>query len=484
MEREGYIIIDIGTGNVRVAITGTNGEVLCVERDDILYEKDENYTNALYFNPDKLWSRIIVLTKNVLHQVPDVAIKAITALSQREGVVLLGPNGESLIGFPNIDHRGQKWENIVEDKSHVYRLTGRYPTSLFSAMKLVGLREVQPDLYSKVTTMVSISDWAQYQLSDIAGYEHSQASETQLYDVANKSWSAELYSVFGISENILPELHSSGTILGKILPNYAAILDISPEVDIIVGGADTQLAIKSTQPSVEDVVIVAGTTTPIVKIIEKYIIDEKERSWTNRYIDKSSFVLETNAGVTGLNYQRLKDIFYPNESYETIEEELLAIDKPDCVASLGSLVADEKTPLTRGGFVFNVPVAQQLSRACFVQATLWDIACCIKENYESLCDVDEHTLDYVWACGGGMQSRTLQQYIANLINKKVQVRHGFQQSSVVGGALICNEAFGIKNQTETSVEVIHPQEGNFDSLYKKWKNVREEFKGHLEKEIA
>ncbi len=55
--------------------------------------------------------------------------KAITATSQREGIVLLGKDGQPLTGLPNIDHRGREWENIMEDKSRIYQLTGRYPTS-------------------------------------------------------------------------------------------------------------------------------------------------------------------------------------------------------------------------------------------------------------------------------------------------------------------------------------------------------------------
>ena len=84
-----YLIIDIGTGNVRVALTGTNGEVITVERDNVHYRKDELYPAALSFNPDELWSQIISLTKKVLQNNPGVTIKAITASSQREGIVLL-----------------------------------------------------------------------------------------------------------------------------------------------------------------------------------------------------------------------------------------------------------------------------------------------------------------------------------------------------------------------------------------------------------
>lgn len=471
-----YLIIDIGTGNVRVASTNEDGKILSIERDNVQYEKDDSYPDALYFNPDRLWDQILKLSRKVLLRTR-ADIKAITVSSQREGIVLVDHHGNSLIGLPNHDHRGREWENDVPDKSRIYALSGRYPSSLFSALKVIGIRNKRPDLFKQLNSILSISDWAQFQLSGVLGYEHSQASETQLYDIAERKWSKELCSLFGLSEKILPPLHDSGTIQGKVLPVVAKTLNISADAVIVVGGADTQLAIKSTRPAVDDIVIVSGTTTPIVKIVPEYIIDQKERTWTNRHVDRSSFILESNAGVTGLNYQRLKEIFYPNEGYEVIEKELGPIPDFHCVASLGSLIADEKKPLTKGGFVFDVPVSHQLTRATFVRATLWDIACCIKENYDCLIDVTPYNNDYVWACGGGFQSRMLSQCVANLINKKVQVRDGFQQASVTGGTVICNETLKTSRHLETFFQSVSPQDlDRTHDLYEEWKSIRGKLK--------
>lgn len=470
---EAYLIIDIGTGNVRVAVTNKNGEILSVERDNVRYEKDDLYPDALSFRPDVLWDQILQLSSRALSAAPGVEIAAICASSQREGIVLLDEAGKALVGLPNHDHRGREWEDSITEKGRIYSLTGRFPTSLFSAMKVVGIRNRRPEIYERARTMLSISDWAQYQLCGIAGYEHSQASETQLYDVARKKWSDDLCWLFGLPKAILPPLHDSGTIAGTVLPEPAARLKISPRAAVIVGGADTQLAIKSTQPRPGDIVIVSGTTTPIVRIVSEYLVDSKERTWTNRHVDKENFILEANAGVTGLNYQRLKEIFYPNEGYDVIEKELERLSAPQCLASLGSLVAEEKRPLTKGGFVFSVPVSQELTRASFVWATLWDIACCIKENYDCLLNVTAHETDYVWACGGGFQSRMLRQSVATLIGRKVQVRSGFQQASVTGAALICSEALKTQHRLDAAVETVLPGEREpYHALYLKWKELR------------
>ena len=476
--KEAYIVIDIGTGNVRVIVVQPDGTVLGEARDDIQYVRDPLYPDAIYFEPDSLWQQLIGLGKQALQQAGKVHIKAMTGTSQREGIVLLSKEGRSIVGLPNIDHRGREWESVIKDKSRVYQLTGRFPTSLFSALKLVGVRERRQEWWESCATFVSISDWVEFQLSGVIKYEPSQASETLMFDVAGNAWSDELLQVFQFDKKLLPSVMSAATVLGKIVPQQAALWGIAADAQIIAGGGDTQLAIKSTMPSVQDMVIVSGTTTPVVKLVDRYITDPEERTWTNRHVVDNEFVFEANAGVTGLNYQRLRQIFYPNESYEVIEQELAQHKNSGVRASLGSLVAGEKQPLLHGGFIFPAPVSHELSRSCFVWATMLDIGFSIAANYDLLRKIAGHDPDYVWACGGGLQSKTLRQILAGCIGKKVQVRAGYRQSSAVGGALICNEALGIsENLLNKDIETELPGDhAHYAELYTQWRQTRDYFR--------
>lgn len=476
-QKQAYLIVDIGTGNARVAVSTVDGELLSIKRENVHYETDPNFEDSIFFNPEDLWQQILKLSTAALAEAGEVQVNAITATSQREGIVVVDQAGKSLLGMPNIDHRGRKWEVDLQDKDLVYNLSGRYPTALFSAFKLVGVREVYPELFADIASVMSISDWIQFQFSGIAGYEHSQASETLLYDVEAKQWSKDLLAQFAIDEEILPPLKDAGTILGPIQAAVANTLGINPEAVVVVGGGDTQLAIRSMEPSANDVVIVSGTTTPIIKIVSSYEKDAEQRTWTSRHIDADNFILEANAGVTGLNYQRLKEIFYPNEGYDIIEKELEDATYSQCVASLGSLIADEEEPLTKGGFIFNAPVSHQLTRGSFVFAILWDIACSIYENYKFLCDVSPHSESYIWACGGGVESRKLRQFIANLFGKSIKIRDTFRQASVLGGVFLCNDALGVSNATPALLEEIFPQDHEeFEKLYQEWRNARKTFK--------
>jgi len=472
-----YLVVDIGTGNVRVAVVLANGNILSLKRENVHYEKDEDYPDAIFFRPDILWQQIVYMAKQVLEETNNIKITAITATSQREGIIALDAAGNALIGMSNHDNRGREWEHLIRDKSAMYAATGRYPTALFSALKLVGLRERKGHLWNKIVTFSSISDWVEFMFSGELAYEHSQASETLLYDIEKGKWSEQLCQIFDLPFHLLPPLVLSGTIKGTILPSIAETLSIERDALIIAGGSDTQVAIKSIHPSLNDVVIVSGTTTPVIKMVNQYTIDEQERTWTSRHIDESLFILEANAGVTGLNYQRLKEIFYPNEDYDVIENELNAINQHQCFASLGSLLADEKSALTKGGFIFNAPVSHQLTRGDFVWAILWDIACSIYENYKTLCQVTSHQQQYILACGGGVQSKTLRKFLANLFDKEIIIRDTYRQSSVIGGAFICNEALSKPNYPPKTLDITTPENRQQSlALYQEWQNVRNTFK--------
>lgn len=478
-KQDAYLVLDIGTGNVRSAIVNVAGTILGVARADIRYYRDELYADSIYFKPEELWQQLKELTADAMRQAGAVHLRAATTTSQREGIVLVNKEGKAIMGMPNIDHRGREWEDCHENKSRIYALSGRYPGSLFSAYKLVGIRERREKDWNQLQFFLSISDWAAWELCGIPLYEHSQASETLLYDVAAGNWSSELCAIFDMDSGLLPALSQSGSIAGPVKKVLAKDWGIAEDMLVITGGGDTQMAIKSTQPAVGDVVIVSGTTTPVVKLESSFVTDSEERTWTSRDIEENRFVFEANAGVTGLNYQRLKEVFYPNEGYEIIEKELQANDYRHCAASLGSLIAGEKKPVTRGGFVFPVPVTHELTRSSFVWATLLDISFSIAANYNVLADISGHNAAHIWACGGGLQSAALRKMIAGVTGRQVWVRPGFEQASVVGAAMRCNEALQVAVAgTDCEPEKSIPSAKDLDTYqryYQQWKEAREQF---------
>lgn len=474
----GYLIVDIGTGNTRVGICSVTGEVLAVETSDTQYFKEEVFPDSFSFDPGWMWAEIRRLMKAVLARVPDIEILAVSSISQRQGIVLLSNDGSSLLGLPNLDNRGLEWIGEITNTDKIYRRTGKWTNPIFTAPKLRGVKERQQEIWDKTAAFTSISDWIGYECTGELCFEPSQACETLLFDADEGAWSEELCEVFGIPFTWLPEVKKSGTVLGKIKPELAEEIGISAEIPFIVGGADTQMAIKGTQPELDDIVIVSGTTTPITKLVGEYSVDQSERCWINRYLDADQFIIETNTGISGLNYQRMKKIFAPDKSYEDLEDEILAIEKPTGIASFGSLIFDRVQPLPNGGFLMDAPVGPELSAAHFMFAVLFDIAGSIKHNFDVLTDISPTDKDYVLGCGGGFQGKVLPVLVADLLQKEVRIKEGFIQSGLVGGVIICNEALGIDNGVKAVIKTYKPSGSqHYLELYPKWLAFRDQING-------
>ncbi|HMR20346.1 MAG TPA: FGGY family carbohydrate kinase, partial [Sphingobacterium sp.] len=94
-KKDAYLIVDIGTGNARVAVVTPTGEILDIQRENVAYQTDNNYEDSIFFKPDQLWQQIRDLSIRALSQSGDVEIKAVTSTSQREGIVIVDAQGQS-----------------------------------------------------------------------------------------------------------------------------------------------------------------------------------------------------------------------------------------------------------------------------------------------------------------------------------------------------------------------------------------------------
>lgn len=276
--------------------------------------------------------------------------------------------------------------------------------------------------------------------------------------------------------DILPEIAKAGDSLGTIKKEMADELGISNDAEFIVGGADTQIALKSVGMGVGDVAVVSGTTSPVATITDYKYYDKQERCWTDSNLGGDTYQVETNPGVTGLNYQKMKAFLFPDTSYEELEEEMAKQTEYLCTASFSSLYFSEKRSLKKGGFVMKAPFDATMKPIHLIWAVVADIACSIYVQYRSLCEMTGHEKEYILGCAGGFQSKMLCQHLADLTGKKLIIRDGFSQASINGCLRICNAYYEIESEKEAEqAETIYtPKE---DSLilkyYKEWLKNRQ-----------
>lgn len=468
-----YLMFDIGTGNSRVSLVDSNGTILGIKSFLNTYYRDDSYEDAQYFYPDEWEEKLFRGCAELCAEHPDVKVDGISSAAARQTFILIDASGKCFYALPNIDNRGREYVGEISNKETIYKLSGKWVTEDFGAAKILGLKKKFFEQYSKIHKITSLSEWIGYILTGKIGIEYSQACESQLYDLQKKTWSAEICDWYGIDVDILPDLYKSGEVLGHIKDEFKEIFNLNDGASFIVGGADTQIAIKQTDIGEGDIAIVSGTTSPVVTLKKDFFYDEQERVWTDANLGGENYQIEMNPGVTGLNYQKMKNNFCPDDSYEDIEAAYGKIKEIKCTASFSSLLFYRKMSLRKGGFFMRSPLQDDINRFDLMYAVHGDIACAIYEQLRRLIEISGNNPDYILGCGGGFQSKTMCRMIASLAGKPIKLKKGFDQATIQGLVAICNQTLEVAAEQEAEYIVIDPDpENKIFSYYPVWSDNR------------
>ena len=349
------LLIDLGTGSTRAALVDPSGKILAMRSFLNRYYRDEAYPDAQFFLPQEWQSEILRLCLDLHAEHPDIRVRCVSAAGARQSIVLLDAAGKPFYGLPNIDNRGREFMGDIGPQDLIYRRSGKWVTEDFPAAKLLGLRKRRPELYSRIHTVLSLSGFIAWIFTGIACFEPSQACETQLYDLEKGAWSDFLCETYGIDPAFLPPLKMAGEQVGPILPDLAEDLGMSRDACFVAGGADTQCGLLQTGIMPGDIAIVSGTTTPVTALTDHKFYDEQQRVWVDANLGAKGYLIEMNPGVTGLNYQRIKDVLAPDISYEAQEREYQRKQNFLATASFSSLLFYERRSLRHGGFFLPSP---------------------------------------------------------------------------------------------------------------------------------
>ncbi len=469
-----YLVFDIGTGNTRVALVNSENVFIGMETFENEYLIDNNYEDAQYFVPTAWRTKICTAAKKLLEEHPRVKISAITSSGARQSIVLIDRNGEEFYGLPNIDNRGKLWVKTLPKKEEISNTSGRWVTEDFAAAKLLGFKKMYDEQYENIYSFTSLSEWIAYIFTNELCIEPSQACETQLYDIDTWGWSKSLVDYFDLNDLQLPKVIQGGSVLGSICEEMKNYLGISYDIPFIVGGADTQIAILGAGIKNGDIGIISGTTSPVVCVVNERISSRKTICWTDCFVGSRTYMIETNPGVTGLNYQRSRKLLFDGVGYEKLESELSQVKSIKCIALFSSLDFENARSFQHGGFLLHPPLSTDFSCIDMLYAIVADIACSIYYQCLNLSRSIASHNNYILGCGGGFQSAMLCQHLANLTQKELWLSDGFSQASSIGCVKLCSKALKVENNQKSGEYIVYKpnKEKLIHTYYSLWCDYR------------
>lgn len=414
-----YIVaLDIGTGGLHVALYHKSGRLLADSYKIFRYASD-SFPRSLVFIPEELFADAMVQIRTTLSKanVREDGEFVICITGQRHGSVFFDDGMKPVLAVANLD--GRVDEGTVQafrnDSAKVYDVCGRMPSEIFPAMRLYWMAHHQKELHKTISGFLMINEWFSYRLCGTPYAEKTSISESLLFDIHHERWSDEMTSLFRLDSLERWPVVDPGTIVGTVTDEVVSKYQLPRRSQVSLGAGDTQCAaIGSRAIENGDIVIVNGSTTPIVMVTDTLTPDPARNTWANLY-DGKRFLIESNAGRTGMIY---RDVTRMLSCQELPEADIRSVFDAERLGASAILVPDPYRPVDFLGYgsrvLFNgdpVPMMHLLP-----YLVLENTAFAIAAHVDKIRRVSGTDVRKVFLTGGSSRS-TLTQTIVSVLLK-------------------------------------------------------------------
>ena len=499
MPKKYLLALDMGSSSLKCLIADLEGKTYALNRQQVTYYCPEGLAPlGREFSPATIWADVCSLIRSCLAEagIEGKDIAAVSATSQRGGMVLLDEEGRELYAGPNLDTRAF-FEGMALDEAlgeDLYFSTGHMPSFLFAAAKLSWFRTHAPETFDKVHKILPISGWLTYKLSGQCRSEKSALGEIGLLNIRTGDYASSVLGGSEIDPEVVPALGYAGEVVGGVTSSASAATGLPKGTPVVLGGPDTQCGLLGMGVVEEGQMgVLAGWSAPLQLVTSNAIFDSERRTWTGCHVVPDRWVLESSTTSGGQALQWLSDILGA-EYKETFAEEpdisegATYMGQDQTVAFLGPRIMNcTKLGLQLGGILFPVPVGHTgISRTHLLQGALENLAFAIKGNYLQLQGISGLELSGVWLGGGVANIPAFPRLVADTLGVSVRVPQmkdssllGTAMCAAVGAGVYDNlfDAAGAMKGPAVRVEPDEPRSSNMEERYQRWLSLYQELEG-------
>ncbi len=231
--------IDIGISGCKAVAFDLEGRPLSqAYREYRLYQPQPGW---MELEPAEVWAAVRDAICQVTASCGD-PVRSLAISTHGESVVPVDAAGRSLYRFITaIDTRAaeqaRRWEE-QPGRERVFAVTGMPLHPMYTANKLMWLREFDPATFHAAHRFLCMADFLYAQLGLPPAMSHSLASRTMLQDVHTLGWSAEMMAYAGLQPTQFSPALPSATVLGEVPSQVAEDLGLAPGALGVIGGHD------------------------------------------------------------------------------------------------------------------------------------------------------------------------------------------------------------------------------------------------------
>ncbi len=479
---------DIGTSFVKAslvdALTGKSvSSAFMPEREAPIISGQSGWAEQ---DPESWWTYLIQATQKVLLSSKCQAsdIKAIGISYQMHGLVCVDENFHPLRkSIIWCDSRAVPYGNTAfESIGHERCLsTVLNSPANFTAAKLAWVKEHEPQVFDKIKYIMLPGDYIALKLSGVPNTTVSGLSEGVFWDFKNNSLSNDVFSYFGFSQNIIPEIVPTFSIQSVVSHKAAKELGLREGTPISYRAGDQpNNAMSLNVMNAGEIAATAGTSGVVYGVLDHINYDPLNRVNVFAHVNHSNElnrlgVLLCINGTGILNAWVKHNIFNNKLSYDTINE--IAAEAPIGSAGLSILpfgngaeriLQNKDTSCSIEGVNFNIHNLAHIARA-----TQEGIVCAF---YKGILIMREMGMDINTIHAGNanlFKSKIFRITLASMANVAIKL---FETDGAAGAAKGAGIGVGIYNNKDnfSSLELkseTHPDIHNrhkYEDIYNLW----------------
>lgn len=306
-ELQNYIIgLDLGTSAVKLALLDPAGGIAASSRreyptigvkENKAEQRTEDWIDAIGKAADDL---LDAAGPEVIGKVAAIGLSA-----QMPTMVIMDKKGRS---YKNAivwsDCRAQDMgTKLLESfgEARHYERTGVVLDGHYILPMYLHAKAHDKDLPAEHFVM-SAKDYIGYYLTGSIATDPSTASGYGVYSLAENNWDKEFCRIAGISDLLFPKILDSNAICGRLTREAALVMNLTPGIPVIMGGADSVSGVFGLGVGSGMVCEMWGSSTAILGVTDSIILSPNRAFFTTPLLLKNTYAVEADLMSTGVSY--------------------------------------------------------------------------------------------------------------------------------------------------------------------------------------
>ena len=475
------LAFDLGTTALKCALHDLDGAVIAKASEE--YQLITPDADSVEMEVETYWQAFKSAVARVLKEsgVEPAEIRALGVSAQGETLILVDRHGKPLRrAIVWLDNRAQQEADQLGDTfghRHAFEITGQVklvPT--WPASKILWLRKHEPEIIDRVGKFLLIEDYFLYRLTGEYVCEGSLVTSTCYWNFRTRKWWREMLEELHISEDQLPQYCESGEVVGKILPDIAYELGLSPDTVACTGALDQAcgaIGVGNIKPGIfsEN----TGAALAICATVNGPVLDPQDQMPCHYHGLPGLYMLHTFTSG-GIVMRWFRDEFAGPEmrvsrssgldAYDLIGMEAARVQPGSeglvMLPHLQGAMAPEANPKASGVF-FGFTLRH--GRGHFTRAIMEGVGFIVRRNIEVIEGLGV-PVDEIRALGGGARSRLWKQMEADIVGRPVLTTTN-EEAATLGAAILAGKAVGLYSSVEEAAgrmvqiqERFEPNEAN------------------------